>query len=114
MVRKGLFRMTANRDSNRGERLAPVECTQDKWGFTANEQSEGVDGWKIIKRRHQGGVPAVAQWVNDPACPLEAEVQSPAQHSVLRVQHCCSCGIGQSSRLDSIPGLGTSTCHKGR
>ena len=41
---------------------------------------------------------------------LLSVVQSPAQHSGLRIQHCCSCGISHSSGLDSIPGLGTSIC----
>ena len=35
----------------------------------------------------------------------------PLWHSGLRIGHCCSCGIGQSCSLDSIPGLGTSICH---
>ena len=30
--------------------------------------------------------------------------------SGLRIQHCCSCGIGCSWGSDSIPGLGTPTC----
>ena len=32
-------------------------------------------------------------------------------HSVLRI-HCCSCGIGCSCSWDSIPGWGTSICHR--
>ena len=43
----------------------------------------------------------------------EALVQSPAQHSVLRIWHCRNCGIGCSSSLDSIPGPGTPICWGG-
>ena len=37
---------------------------------------------------------------------VEAPVQSLAQSSGLRIQRCCSCGVGHSSGLDldSIPG----------
>ena len=41
---------------------------------------------------------------------MEAWVQSPAWHSGLRIQCCCSCGIGHSCDLDLIPGLGISIC----
>ena len=34
-------------------------------------------------------------------------VRSPAQHSGLRIQHCCSCGLGRDCGLDLVPGLGT-------
>lgn len=30
------------------------EYNRDKWGFTVKEQSEGVGGQKITKRRHRG------------------------------------------------------------
>ena len=57
-------------------------------------------------------VPAVVQWVKNPsaAAPVTAEawVQSPAQHSGLRIRHCLTCG--HSCGSDSIPGPGTSTC----
>ena len=42
---------------------------------------------------------------------VEAPVQSPAWHSELRIQHCCSCGVGCSSGLDLIPDLGTFVSH---
>ena len=38
-------------------------------------------------------IPSVAQRVN-PACPVALQVQSPAWQSGLRIQHCCSCGVG--------------------
>ena len=41
----------------------------------------------------ESGVPSVAQHVN-PACPVALQVQSPAWQSRLRIQHCCSCGVG--------------------
>ena len=31
----------------------------------------------------------------------------PARHSGLRIQHCCSCGLGHNYRSDLILGLGT-------
>ena len=43
---------------------------------------------------------------------VEMAVRSSALHSGLRIQHCCSCGVGCSSSLDSVPGQGTSICHK--
>ena len=59
------------------------------------------------------GVPAVAQWVNDPMAAAwvaaEAWIRSPAQHSGLRIWDCHSCGGGRSCGSDSIPSLGTST-----
>ena len=44
---------------------------------------------------------------------VEVRVQSLAWHSRLRIQHCHSCGVGRSSSLDSVPGLGTSICYRG-
>ena len=41
---------------------------------------------------------------------VEAPVPSQARPSGLRIQHCCSCGVGHSSGLDLIPALGTSIC----
>ena len=35
------------------------------------------------------------------------QVRSLALHSGLRIQHCCSCGIGCNSSLDPFPGMGT-------
>ena len=31
-----------------------LQCSKESWGFEANEQSEGVSGWKVMMRRHQG------------------------------------------------------------
>ena len=42
----------------------------------------------------------------------EAQVQSPAQCSGLRIWHCGSCGIDCSCGSDSFPGLGASICHR--
>ena len=36
---------------------------------------------------------------------VEAPVQSLAQHIVLRIQCCCSCGVSRSSGSNFIPGL---------
>ena len=33
-------------------------------------------------------------------------------HSGLRIQHCLSCESGYNYYMDSIPGLGASTCYK--
>ena len=41
---------------------------------------------------------------------VEVRVQSLAQHSGLKVQHCHHCGLGLSCGLDSILGPGTSIC----
>ena len=38
------------------------------------------------------GVPAAAQWIN--------------------IWHCHSCGVGFSRGSESVPGLGTSICHR--
>jgi len=37
----------------------------------------------------------------------------PGQHSELRIQHGCSCGVGHNFGLHLIPGLGT-PCAAGR
>ena len=39
---------------NWGEREMRLnsEFSQDSWGFIANEQSEGVNGWKITEIHH--------------------------------------------------------------
>ena len=39
-------------------------------------------------------------------------MEFPLWHSRLRIQHCCSCGVGHSCGLDSIPGLGMSICYE--
>ena len=36
----------------------------------------------------------------------------PSWHNGLRIQHCHCCGSGYSCSMGSIPGLGTSTCHR--
>lgn len=56
MGRKSLFKTIAivlkAITIGRGVGLNP-KYNKDSWEFTANEQSEGVSGWKIAKRRHQ-------------------------------------------------------------
>ena len=52
----------------------------------------------------------VVQWVNDPVFSVEVLVWS----SGLRIWCCCSCGIGCSSGLYLIPGLGISIFQGGR
>ena len=58
------------------------------------------------------GVPAVAQWVKDPALSLvaqvaaEALVRSPAWRRGLGIWCCRSCGIGHSCGSDLVPGQG--------
>ena len=50
MVRKTLFKTTAI-----GERdHLNSKYSKETWRFIANEQSEGVNGWKITKRMYQG------------------------------------------------------------
>ena len=49
------------------------------------------------------GVPSVAQ------VPAEVQVQFPARHSGLKIQHCHSCRIVHSYSSDPSPGPGTST-----
>ena len=34
-------------------------------------------------------------------------IRSLARHNGLRIQHCCSCGLGRNYGLDLIPGLET-------
>ena len=67
--------------------------------------------------RLRGGVPAVVQWVKKPTagvptvtqqnwqhhCSTETQVRSLAQHSRLRVWHCCSWGVGRNYGQDLIP-----------
>ena len=53
------------------------------------------------------GVPAVAQWDRWHLCSARTQVQSPAQHSSLRILHCHSCGVGCRCSWDLICGLGT-------
>ena len=42
----------------------------------------------------------------------EVQVWSPARCSGKRILCCCSCDIGCSCGSDSVPGLGTSICHR--
>ena len=65
---------------------------------------------KIYAEKEHDGITAMTQWVHDPAS-VEMLVQSPARHSGLRIQCCCSCGAGHSASSDLIPGQGTSICH---
>ena len=65
----------------------------------------------------------MTQWVKDPALSLP-QLKLQLRHrfnlqpsSVLRIWHCfiwycyTFCGVGRSCGSDSVPGLGTSTCH---
>ena len=63
------------------------------------------------------GVPAVAQWVRELALSLQQlglllqlGFNPQPWPSGLRIWSFCSCGIGCSCGLDSVPGLGTSIC----
>ena len=66
----------------------------------------------LLFNLHPLGVPAVAQWVDDPACLCGGAglIPSPAGHSGLRIRRCHSWGLGCSSSSDSIPGPETSMC----
>ena len=79
--------------------------------YLLNEQRNGNTNAKKSK-----GVPAVAQWVKNPAAAVqvteEVWVQSLTHCSGLGIQHCCTCGVGHSWGSDSILGLGNSTCHE--
>ena len=63
-----------------------------------------------------GGVPAIVRWVKNPTAvarvAAEARVWSPVLYSGLRIWHCHSCGVGCSCISDSVPGSGTSICHR--
>ena len=61
-----------------------------------------------ITKEWPQGVPAVAQPDGQRLGSPETRVQSPAQHSGLRIQHGCSFSLGGSCSSDLIPGLGTS------
>ena len=63
----------------------------------------------VIKKKPW--VPTVAQQVKDLVLSLRWYGLSSWPGSGLRIQHCCSCGIGHSCTLDSVPDLGTSICH---
>ena len=43
--------------------------------------------------------------------PKHLQWEFPLWHSGLRTWLCCSCGLGRSCGLDSVPDLGTSICH---
>ena len=49
----------------------------------------------------------MARWDWQHLCSMETQVWSLAQHSGLRIWHCCSCSVGHSCSSDLIPGLGT-------
>ena len=53
------------------------------------------------------GVLAVVQRDPWPLRSTGTQVQSPAWHSVLRIRHCHSCGLGYNCSWDLIPGPGT-------
>ena len=59
-------------------------------------------------------VPAAAQCVKSQTAVVLGSCRGagsiPSLVSGLRIQHCCSCGVGRNCGLDSIPGLGTSIC----
>ena len=52
------------------------------------------------------GIPAVAQWNWWHFWSARTRVQSPAQHSGLKIRCCRSCGSGRHCSSDLIPGLG--------
>ena len=56
---------------------------------------------------------AVAQWINDLACLCGGADLIPGPVQWVKDLCCCGCGIGCSSGLDLIHGLGTSICHGG-
>ena len=72
---------------------------------------------KILKRKKEKimGVPPVTQRVKDSTLSLQWLMLLlrhefdpwPSKHSGLRIQHCCSCGVGLSCHSDLISGQGT-------
>ena len=56
----------------------------------------------------------MVQWVKNLTAAaqvtVEAQVQSPARCSGLKIQCCCSCGVDCSCSSDSVPSLGISIC----
>ena len=71
---------------------------------------------QIISKNGYWGVPAVAQWVKNPTAVAwviaELRILSPAQCSGLSIRHCYSYGIVHHCGSDSVPGPGTSICHR--
>ena len=103
-------------------------CFQEKiffsrgiWYFSTglkrhlNLQAEKVSttGIEVFKSRGLR-VPAVEQWVKNPAAvagvAVEVWVRSPGWRSGLGILRCCSCSISCNCSWDSIPGPGTSIC----
>ena len=84
-----------------------LETCSEKGKKSAGKNVRGRWSNSRHTKRNVRGVPAVVQWVKNPTA--EAQVWSPSQ--------CCglndpaSCGAGQNSNADSIPGPGTSICH---
>ena len=67
----------------------------------------GIKRSKPLVIKNKPGIPAMAQWDQRCLGSLGSWVQSLAQHSELRIQHCCSCGLGCNYGSDLISGLGT-------
>ena len=65
-------------------------------------------GWNISIKAISVGVPAVAQWANDPACLCRSAIWFPGL--VWWVKDLALLQPWRRSCLDSIPGLGTSIC----
>ena len=59
------------------------------------------------------GIPTVVQQVKYPVLPLSGIGLITFWHSGLKIWHCCSCGIGLSCGLDSVPSLDNSICGGG-
>ena len=59
------------------------------------------------------GVPAMAQQDQQPLWSSGMRVRSPAWHSVFRIQHCHSCGVGHNCGSDLIPSLGEKIVENG-
>ena len=62
----------------------------------------------MLQEKDPPRVPALAQWVNDPACLCGGA----GWCTGFRILRCCSYGVGHSSCSDAIPALGTSMCRK--
>ena len=74
-----------------------------EWYFSEREE----EGSQTFYFKRSVGVLTAAQQIRQCVGSAGTQVQSPAWHSALRIQCCCSCGLGGNCGSDLIPGLVT-------